>query len=153
MFLFYYHRIGDRMRTFYIFKMKKEFVSLYQNSPGSLYNVLKHLYYMKRHEMSYGFNLFQQLTEKIDKNKLDREIYIKYHDEMVYSKNHDEHIINNLYKDEISILIIKSTYILINANRNYSSFFTILESLGDEYFVCDFVSQDYFWINDIKMLV
>ena len=64
MFLFYYHRIGDRMRTFYIFKMKKEFVSLYQNSPGSLYNVLKHLYYMKRHEMSYGFNLFQQLTEK-----------------------------------------------------------------------------------------
>ena len=108
---------------------------------------------MKRHEMSYGFNLFQQLTEKIDKNKLDREIYIKYHDEMVYSKNHDEHIINNLYKDEISILIIKSTYILINANRNYSSFFTILESLGDEYFVCDFVSQDYFWINDIKMLV
>lgn len=153
MFLFYYHRIGDRMRTFYIFKMKKEFVSLYQNSPGSLYNVLKHLYYMKRHEMSYGFNLFQQLTDKIDKNKLDREIYIKYHDEMVYSKNHDEHIINNLYKDEISILIIKSTYILINANRNYSSFFTILESLGDEYFVCDFVSQDYFWINDIKMLV
>ena len=153
MFLFYYHRIGDRMRTFYIFKMKKEFVSLYQNSPGSLYNVLKHLYYMKRHEMSYGFNLFQQLTEKIDKNKLDREIYIKCHDEMVYSKNHDEHIINNLYKDEISILIIKSTYILINANRNYSSFFTILESLGDEYFVCDFVSQDYFWINDIKMLV
>lgn len=153
MFLFYYHRIGDRMRTFYIFKIKKEFVSLYQNSPGSLYNVLKHLYYMKRHEMSYGFNLFQQLTEKIDKNKLDREIYIKYHDEMVYSKNHDEHIINNLYKDEISILIIKSTYILINANRNYSSFFTILESLGDEYFVCDFVSQDYFWINDIKMLV
>lgn len=153
MFLFYYHRIGDRMRTFYIFKMKKEFVSLYQNSPGSLYNILKHLYYMKRHEMSYGFNLFQQLTEKIDKNKLDREIYIKYHDEMVYSKNHDEHIINNLYKDEISILIIKSTYILINANRNYSSFFTILESLGDEYFVCDFVSQDYFWINDIKMLV
>ena len=152
MFLFYYYRIGDRMRTFYIFKMKKEFVSLYQNSPGSLYNVLKHLYYMKRHEMSYGFNLFQQLTEKIDKNKLDREIYIKYHDEMVYSKNHDEHIINNLYKDEISILIIKSTYILINANRNYSSFFTILESLGDEYFVCDFVSQDYFWINDIKML-
>ena len=24
---------------------------------------------MKRHEMSYGFNLFQQLTEKIDKTK------------------------------------------------------------------------------------
>lgn len=103
--------------------------------------------------MNYGFNLFQQLTEKIEKDKLDREIYIKYHDEMVYSKNQGEHIINNLYKDEVSILTIKNAYILITVNKNYSSFFSIIENLGDEYFVCDFTSQDYFWINEIKMLV
>lgn len=141
------------MRTFYVFKMKREFVNLYKESPNSLFNVLKHLYYMKRHEMNYGFNLFQQLTEKIEKDRLDREIYIKYHDEMVYSKNQAEHIINNLYKDEVSILTIKNAYILITVNKNYSSFFSIIENLGDEYFVCDFTSQDYFWINEIKMLV
>lgn len=141
------------MRTFYIFRMKREFVNLYKESPNSLFNVLKHLYYMKRHEMNYGFNLFQQLTEKIEKDRLDREIYIKYHDEMVYSKNQGEHIINNLYKDEVSILTIKNAYILITVNKNYSSFFSIIENLGDEYFVCDFMSQDYFWINEIKMLV
>lgn len=141
------------MRTFYIFKMKREFVNLYRESPNSLFNVLKHLYYMKRHEMNYGFNLFQQLTEKIEKERLDREIYIKYHDEMVYSKNQSEHVINNLYKDEVSILTIKNAYIFITVNKNYSSFFSIIENLGDEYFVCDFTSQDYFWINDIKMLV
>ena len=133
--------------------MKREFVNLYKESPNSLFNVLKHLYYMKRHEMNYGFNLFQQLTEKIEKDRLDREIYIKYHDEMVYSKNQGEHIINNLYKDEVSILTIKNAYILITVNKNYSSFFSIIENLGDEYFVCDFISQDYFWINEIKMLV
>lgn len=141
------------MRTFYVFKIKREFVNLYKESPNSLFNVLKHLYYMKRHEMNYGFNLFQQLTEKIEKDKLDREIYIKYHDEMVYSKNQSEHIINNLYKDEVSILTIKNAYILITVNKNYSSFFSVIENLGDEYFICDFTSQDYFWINEIKMLV
>lgn len=141
------------MRTFYVFKIKREFVNLYKESPNSLFNVLKHLYYMKRHEMNYGFNLFQQLTEKIEKDKLDREIYIKYHDEMVYSKNQSEHIINNIYKDEVSILTIKNAYILITVNKNYSSFFSVIENLGDEYFICDFTSQDYFWINEIKMLV
>lgn len=141
------------MRTFYIFRMKREFVNLYRENPNSLYNILKHLYFMKRHEAEYGFNLFNQLTEKIDKDTLDREIYIKYHNEMVYSKNHNEHIINNLYKDEISILTIKKAYILITANKNYSSFFNIIGNIGDEYFICDFVNQDYFWINELKMLV
>ena len=60
---------------------------------------------------------------------------------------------NNLYKDEVSILTIKKAYILITANKNHSSFFQIIDNLGDEYFVCDFIYQDYFWINDIKMLV
>lgn len=141
------------MRTFYIFRMKREFVNLYRENPNSLYNILKHLYYMRRHEMDYGFNLFNQLTEKIEKEKFDREIYVKYHHEMVYTKNRNEHIINNLYKDEVSILTIKNAYILIMANKNYSSFFSIIDSLGDEYFVCDFGNQDYFWINEVKMLV
>ena len=141
------------MRTFYIFKIKKEFVDLYSNNPNSLYNILKHLYLMKRYEADYGFNLFNQLTERINKILLDREIYIKYHNEMVYTKNHNEHIINNLYKDEVSILTIKNAYILINVNKNYSSFFSIITGIGKEYFVCDFSNQDYFWINDIKTLV
>lgn len=141
------------MRTYYIFKLKKEFVNLYKENPSSLFNILKHLYYMKKHELDYGFNLFKQLTEKIDKNQLDREIYIKYHKDMVYSKNKNEHIINNLYKDEISILTIKNAYISINVNRNYTSFFDVIASLGDNYFVCDFGCQDYFWINNIKTLV
>lgn len=141
------------MRTFYIFKMRKEFLNLYRDNPASLYSVLKHLYSMKRCEANLGFNLFNQLTEKINKNDLDKKIYIKYHKEMVYSKNGDDHVINNLYKDEVSILTIKNAYILITANKNYSSFFNIIANLGEEYFVCDFIYQDYFWINDIKILV
>ena len=141
------------MRTFYIFKMRKEFVNLYRDNPSSLYNVLKHLYNMKTSDANIGFNLYNQLIEKINKSELDRKIFIKYHKEFIYSKNGNDHVINNLYKDEISILTIKNAYILVTANKNYSSFFNIIAAFGSEYFICDFNNQDYFWINDIKMLV
>ena len=141
------------MRTFYIFKMRKEFYSLYKNNPSSLYNVLKHLYHLKKHDLEYGFNLYNQLIEKINKTEIDRKIYIRYHREFVYSKNGNDHVINNLYKDEVSILNIKYAYILINTNKNYSSFFSVISILGEEYFICDFNNNDYFWIKDIKILV
>ena len=133
--------------------MRKEFVNLYRDNPSSLYGVLKHLYHLKKSDASIGINLYNQLIEKVDKSKLDRKIFIKYHNEFVYSKNGNDHVINNLYKDEISILTIKKAYILVTANKNYSSFFSIIASFGEEYFVCDFITQDYFWINDIKILV
>ena len=141
------------MRTYFAFKIKKEFVSLYKDNSRNLYEVLKHLYFMKKHEMNYGLNLFTQLTEKIDKYELNKQIYVNYHKDMTYSKNGNDHIINNLYKDEISVLTIKNSYILITANHNYSSFFNILSSLGVDYFICDFEYQDYFWLDDLKILV
>lgn len=141
------------MRTYFVFKIKKEFCLLYKENNRSLYEVLRHLYYMKKHEMRYGFNLFSQLTEKINKYELNKAIFIRYHNDMVYSKNGNEHVINNLYKDEISVLTIKNSYILITTSHNYSSFFNIISDFSDEYFVCDFIYHDYFWLNDIKMLV
>lgn len=132
--------------------MRKEFYKLYCSSPNSLYNVLRHLYYMKRDKANYGLNLYSQLVERIEKYELDKKIFIKYHDKMTYSKNGDDHIINNLYQDEVSIMNIKNAYILVNTNKNYTDFFKVLSEFSKDYFVCDFVNQDYFWINDIKLL-
>lgn len=144
---------GDFMRTYFVFKIKKEFIKLYKENSRSLFEVLRHLYYMKKHEMNYGINFFTQLIDKINRYQLNNAIYIRYHNDMIYTKSGNEHIINNLYKDEISILTVKNSYILITANHNYSSFFNILTNFEDNYFICDFTYQDYFWLNDIKMLV
>lgn len=141
------------MRTYFVFRVKKEFIQLYRENSGSLFEILKHLYYMRKHEMNYGFNLFSQLTEKINKAELNKAIFVRYHNDLVYTKNGNEHVINNLYRDEISVLTIKTSYILITANHNYSSFFNIISDFGDDYFVCDFTYQDYFWINEVKILV
>lgn len=141
------------MRIYYIFDIREEYISLYNDSPKSLFNVLYQLYYMRKKDVEYGFNMFKQLTNKINKEKIDRDIFIKLHNKMTYVKKGNNHIINNLYKDEISALKVKNSYILINSNKNYTDFFNILLKENPNYFVCDFINKDYFFLSNIKILV
>lgn len=145
--------MGDLMRIYYIFNIKDEYMNLYKESPNSLYNVLYQLYYMRRNEINYGYNLFNQLVNKIDKYNLDKYLFLQLHTKMTYVKKKDNHIINDLYNEEISILKIKRSYILINSNKSYTMFFKLLYEQNSKLFVCDFINNDYFYISDIKTLV
>lgn len=152
MLLLYYSRMGDIVRAFYIFKLKKNYYDIYQNNPKELYSIFKYLYNLKKSER-VDINLLKDLICIIDKNKIDRDIYIKYHKDLIYSKQNNSHIINDLFKDEVSILTIKNIYMYLEVNKNYSSFFDIINKIDKCYFFCDFDSNDYFWINDLKILV
>lgn len=141
------------MRIFYIFDIRKEYITLYSDCPSSLYNVLYHLYYMRKRDIEHGFNMFKQLANIIDNEQIDKDIFLKMHNKMIYTKKDRNHVINNIYKDEISVLIAKKAYILINTNKNYTDFFNILAKEDKNYFVCDFTNKDYFFLSNIKMLV
>ncbi len=141
------------MRRFYIFQVKNEYQELYKNHSKSLYHIFKYLYFLNRRDSDYGIELFNQLVQTIDKTKLNRKIFIKYHKERIYSKIKDIHVINDLYRDEISTLKIKNSYILLESNHNTSTFLKILSEGENNYFLCDFKNQDYFWLSDIKTLV
>lgn len=141
------------MRIYYVFDVKDEFVSLYKDNANTLYNILNQMYYMKREDINYGYNLFRQIVNKQDKFKLDKYIFLLMHNKMKYAKKGNDHVINNLYKDEVSILKVKNTHILINSNKSYTEFFNILYDYNPNLFVCDFINQDYFFISNIKMLV
>lgn len=145
--------IGDLMRVYYVFDVKEEFVSLYKDNANTLYNILNQMYYMKREDINYGYNLFKQIVNKQDKFKLDKYIFLLMHNKMKYAKKDNDHVINNLYKDEVSILKVKNTHILINSNKSYTEFFNILYDYNPNFFVCDFINHDYFFISNIKMLV
>jgi hypothetical protein len=138
---------------YYIFEIKDEIMTLYKDNPNGLFKVLNHIYYMHVEDVTYGFNLFNQIIYPTNVNEMNRKIYLKLHRELVYSKQKNEHIINNLYKDEISILKIGNSHLLLECNKNYSSFFKLLEGFNKNYFVCDFKEQDYFFLKDIKSLV
>ena len=140
------------MRIYFVFKIKEEYIDLYKDTPNTLYNILNQMYYMKRNEIGYGFNLFNQMIERIDKFDLDKHLYVLLHTKMKYSKKGDEHVLNNLYKDEVSVLTVKNSYLLITTNQNNTSFFQILDQYASDFFICDFSNMDYFWLSSLKML-
>lgn len=143
------------MKTYYIFKIKKEFVNLYKDTPSVLYNILKNIYYLEREEADYGYNLFKQLTIPLNKNKLDRDIFLKFHQDIPYSKRKNTHYINNLYRNEISRLTINNSYLKLEVEQNFSTFFKILEEESDDLFACSFKKVDFFFLNEYnrKILV
>ncbi len=141
------------MREYYLFRVKEEFKMLYQENQVILYQIFKQIYQLPKEDVEYGYSLFHQLTKKIEKEKLDQELFLKLHGSIPYSKKGDTHFVNNLYQDEISTLKVKHTYIHIHSNKNFTEFFTILQQFDHNYFVCDFQNQDYFFLENIKVLV
>ncbi len=138
------------MRMYYIFNVKREIAMLYHNSPSSLFKILENIYYMHEEDINYGFSIFRQITNTIKVDMLNNNLYIKLHKDLVYSKINNEHIINDLYNDEVSILKIKKSHLLLESNKSYSSFFKILYEDNPDYFICDFKEKDFFFICDLK---
>lgn len=136
------------MKVYFIFEVKDEFKKLYKGNERILFSILKQLYYLDKSELMYGYNLFSQLTNGINKRQLDQKIFIELHQEIPYSKRNQIHYINNLYKNEISRLEIKRTYIKLEIEQEHSTFFKILENYSSNLFACDFSKQDYFFITN-----
>ena len=83
------------MRVYFIFSIKLEFINLYYNNKNILYSILKQIYYLDSNELKYGYNIYNQLINDIDKNDLDKFLYIKLHRNIPYSKRENIHIYNN----------------------------------------------------------
>lgn len=136
------------MKVYFIFDVKDEFIKLYTGNERVLFSILKQIYYLEKEEVIFGYNLFSQLTNPINKTEIDRQIFIQFHQDIPYSKKGQVHYINNLYKDEISRLIIKKSYIRLESEQDFSTFFSILKNFSSNYFVCNFQEPDYFFLNN-----
>lgn len=134
------------MKVYYIFKLKDEITELYKDTPSVLYNILRNIYYLDREEVDYGYNLFKQLTLPVEKNRLDRELFIKFHGDIPYFKRKDIHYINNLYKNEVSRLSISKSYLKLEVEQNFSTFFRILKDEDNNLFACSFQKCDFFFL-------
>lgn len=142
-----------QMRVFYLFKIKEVFKNLYQDDSYTLYRILKQIYNLDKSEIGYALTLLNQLEVKINKEKLDRDLFIRLHQKMPYSKRGEIHYINNLYKNEVSKLRVNHRYIKIETESSVSSFFDELRKLDQDFFVCDFKDKDFFWLDRVKTLV
>lgn len=141
------------MRIYYIFNIRKEVYDIYDDTPSVLYNFFNKLYLNNKYDLDYVNSVFRQISNRFNKELLDLKIYLKMHNKMRYLKRKDEHIINNLWKNEISIMKIKKSYIVINSNNDNSEFFNLLNKFYKNCLVCDFNNQTFFYLRNIKMLV
>ena len=140
------------MRIYYIFNIKKEIFEVYKDTPSVLYNFFYQFYYKKK-DFQLSNVIFRQISNKYNKEYLDLKIYIKMHNKMRYSKRNEDHIINDIFKNEISIMKIKRGHIIINSNNKMTEFFDIINYFYKYLLVCDFNNQEFFYLRDIKMLV
>ena len=138
------------MRVFFIFDIKEEFKQLYQDAPRNLYRILKQIYYLDKEEVVYGTNIFYQIVRKIPKQRVDNYLFVKLHQDIPYSKRGNMHYYNNLHRNEVSSLSVRTSYMKITTESSISSFFSILEEYKSNYFVCDFEYQDYFFLEEVN---
>ena len=141
------------MKIFFVFNIKNDIYNIYKETPSVLYNYFYNIYSNEKQNLNYKNSLFKDVSNKFNKEYLDLKIYLNMHYKMRYFKKYDNHIINDIFNDEISILKIKKSYIVINSNSNYSEFFSILNNYYKTCLVCDFNNQNYFYLSDIKTLV
>ena len=134
------------MNKLYIFDVKEEFYKLYKDKPGELFYIFNRIYNMKVSDKEYGYNLFCQISNFLDKKMINDFITNNYKDKVMYSCSGCEHIINNLFLNEISILTVKNSNIKIESNIKKPSFLDNLRNLKLHLFVCDFKQKEYFFV-------
>ncbi len=136
------------MRTFYIFKINKEFAILTKNCPYNLFKSIEQIYYSDKNDLSLAYNIYEQIILPLDKVKINLNIFEKCKESDYYTKFNNIHMINNFYSDEQSKLIVNSSYMLLRSTKGSPSFLKLLQEI-ENIFVCDFENKDYFWLESV----
>ena len=134
------------MRTFYIFKINKEFKTITKDKPYNLYLALNGIHNMDSREVNLAYKLFCEICEPQDKMNVNISLFSLLKDNDNYTKFQNRHLINDYYTSESSKLIVNETYLKVKSTKNNPSFFKLLKQIPN-LFVIDFYSKDYFWLS------
>ena len=135
------------MRTFYIFKIKKEMTILTKETPYNLFKTIEHLYYFDSYSTDVSFKIYNDLFDSFNKEYINKKIYCLFRNNKYYSYDDEKHIIYNKYKPETSCLKVYKSHMILKSDTIKP---TLLVNylMSDNLFVCDFKNKDYFWLNE-----
>ena len=135
------------MRTFYIFKIKRELTILTKETPYNLFRTIENLYYLDNDSLGVSFKIYNDLFDIFDKEYINKRINKLFQNNRHYSTDGDTHYINNKYKPENTILKVYRSHIILKSDVIKP---TLLVNylMVDNLFVCDFKNKDYFWLNE-----
>lgn len=140
--------LGDKVRTFYIFKIRKEMMILTKESPYNLFRTIEQLYYLDNHNLDISFQIYNDIFSSINKNYVDKKITSIFKNNRYYSFDNDKHTIYNKYKPELSLMRVYKSHIILKSDNVKPTLLTnYLKS--ENLFVCDFKNKDYFWLTEL----
>ena len=139
------------MRTFYIFKVNKEYYKLTKDIPYNLYNAYLSIRLSTKNNIDLLYNEYFSVTDGYNKKVLNELLAKRMHNLDGYTVYNNIHQFNNYYTDEVSKLTVFNSYMILKSNIPNSSFLTILSKIP-YLFVIDFDKEDYFWLSNLKNL-
>jgi len=73
------------MRTFYIFKIKRELTILTKETPYNLYRTIENLYYLDNDSLGVSFKIYNDLFDLFDKEYINKRIYNLFKNHRYYN--------------------------------------------------------------------
>ena len=122
------------MKKYYIFSIKNNF-----NDSYVLYKMLESLYNLKFENIEYGLELYNEICNLIDKEKISFCLnkYIKI--------NNSKFLINELIEE--SVVNVRTSCITYNTNLDLPPSFNRISNYDKNLFICDFNNKKYFWLD------
>ena len=128
------------MKTFYIFKLNKNYSNVAKRNPENIFILLNSIYTYKKRDILVAFNLFNEICLPINKNFFNIYYYDKLKSLEEYTKFKNIHMYNNYLTEEVSKMEVNNCYIKIKSNMNDNIF---LNNLLEYMFICDFKNRNY----------
>lgn len=134
------------MRKYYLFTIQKDFYEIYKNNSYVLYKTLENLWKMKSKDFSYGLSLYESLCQVFDVSLLNRYLKNKYYDQIRTSKN--RHIISDSTGKGDVLIELHYSCIIVLTTVNIPPILKDFNYYSQYIFVCDFINEDFFWLNN-----
>lgn len=125
----------------YLFIIKKEMKELFFDNDEIIFNILKKLKDLDKN-YNYGVKLYKMICLKIDKQLLSNYII----DKVPVTKIKDTYKILSFFEN--TTLKINYTNIIVKTNTLNPSIFKIFHIYHENIMVCDFLNNNYFWLDE-----
>ena len=121
---------------YYLFIIKDNY---FKNNDKYLYDLLYKLKIMNKENYNYGISLYYNICKLFDTKSLKH--YLK-------SKYKLKQINNKFYLDKYNYFEVRKSCCIINNDKYLKEILCIFYIYNKNIFVCNFESNNYFWLKD-----
>ncbi len=140
------------LKTFYIFKLNRQYFKLAHKKPENIYIILKTIYNHNNKDVLVAFDLFDEVCCPINKNFFNSYLFEELSVLEEYTKYRDVHMYHNYFTNEESKITINKSFIKIKSNKFENIFIKSLLDI-ENLFICNFNKNYYFLSSRYNRLV